>query len=238
MPQPPGRAPLTLRGRMFAQTLLKGGQSQSEGWKQSRRWFVFLAINWSMPFKLCLHSEPPGGLWVCVTSFWQIRSKTSLSPRFFSRLGKVNKHTQTHIYKSPDKHAGGCTPSVVAALILQGFPQFVCVWARGRKGACKGTVSLWKTSMKQHCVWFTVRIGFAHMHGLDFMGSSMRAAAECSAVIYIVTLYSDSHTHAQKNDRHSALYHIVGAVPTFPAGIASHHTHSRSLVHVRHRFRS
>lgn len=32
----------------------------------------------------------------------------------------------------------------------------------------------------------------AHMHGLDFMGSSMRAAAECSAVIYIVMLYSDS----------------------------------------------
>lgn len=32
----------------------------------------------------------------------------------------------------------------------------------------------------------------AHMHGLDFMGSSMRAAAKCSAVICIVMLYSDS----------------------------------------------
>lgn len=76
---------------------------------------------------------------------------------FFSSLFWA-KSRQNFYQKKPDKQLRVCTQSVVAAVILEGFPQFVCVRVRRRKGDCKRTVSLWKTSMKQHSIWFTVRI--------------------------------------------------------------------------------
>lgn len=230
MPQPSGRAPVTLRGRLFAQTLLKCGQSQSESWRQSRRWFVFLAINSSMPYWIQTLPSLEASWWALnLCDLFLTNKKQNNSILFFFRLSKVNKHTNRHTYKSPDKQAGGCMRSVVAALILEGFPQFVCVWARGRKGACKGTVSLWKTSMKQHCVWFTVRIRLRICMGLILWEV---ACEQWRNVVLLSTLWCCILIHQKEKKKRkknwlcwdSALYHIAGAVPTFPAGISSHYT--------------
>lgn len=72
-----------------------------------------------------------------------------------------------------------------------------------------------------------------HMHGLDFMGSSMQTTAECGAVIYIVMSYSDSPK--RNPDRDSVSYHITGTVPTFSAGIGPYHTRARTLTHTHAR---
>lgn len=79
---------------------------------------------------------------------------------FFIRANSRNTHTQKSWQTSKKPHAK-CSSGTDTG----GFST-VCVGARGRKGACKGTVSLWKTSMKQHCVWFTVRIRLCICMGL------------------------------------------------------------------------
>lgn len=62
----------------------------------------------------------------------------------------LNRRCRKNWWNTITTQVGMCERSVVAAVLLEGLPQCVCV------GECKRTVSLWKTSMKQHFIWFTV----------------------------------------------------------------------------------